>query len=49
LKIALCGPQRATRLDLGEEDWGKEQLTFTSVVAVGIVTEFIHKDPKRRM
>lgn len=42
LKFALCEPQKVSRLDLGEEDLGKEQLMFTNMVAVAIVTEFIH-------
>lgn len=42
MKFALCEPQKVSRLDLGEEDLGKEQLMFTNMVAVAIVTEFIH-------
>lgn len=49
LKIALCKPQIAARLNLGEEDLGKEQLTFTGMVALRIATKFIYKDQTRRM
>lgn len=42
MKFALCEPQKVSRLDLGEEDLGKEQLMFTNTVAVAIVTEFIY-------
>lgn len=49
LRIGLCEPQRDVTPDLGEEDLSKKQLTFTSMVAVGIATEFIHKDQKRKM
>lgn len=49
LKIALCEPQRAMRLDLGEEDLGKEQLMLTSMATAVIEAELIYKDQKRRI
>ena len=44
LKIALCETQRDSRLDLGEEDLGKEQPMFTDMAAVAIVTKFLYRD-----